>query len=85
MIGMATLTSKNQLTLPVSLVREMGLSAGVKMLIKRKNGKVLLEKAPSILQLRKEITSLSITKMVPVARAIKIARLAEAERIKNEA
>lgn len=55
MIGFATMTSKNQLTLPVDLVQLLNWTAGTDLWVKEKNRRVILERIPTIEEIRKEI------------------------------
>lgn len=43
---MSTISSKNQITLPVQLLREMGLGAGDRLSITRENGRLILRARP---------------------------------------
>lgn len=55
MIGFATLTSKNQLTLPADLVRLLNWTSGTDLWVKEENKTVVLERVPTIEELREEI------------------------------
>ena len=55
MIGFATMTSKNQLTLPVDLVQLLDWTAGTDLWVKEENRKVILERIPTIEEIREEL------------------------------
>ncbi len=57
MIGFASMTSKNQVTLPADLVRMLNWTAGTDFLVKSDNQKIILEKIPTISELREEVLS----------------------------
>lgn len=55
MTGFATITSKNQLTLPVDLVQLLAWTAGTGLWVKEENRKVVLERIPTIEEIREEV------------------------------
>lgn len=57
MTGFATLTSKNQLTLPAELITYMRLTQGAKFLVQKVDKKIVLEEILPIGELRKEVLS----------------------------
>jgi AbrB family looped-hinge helix DNA binding protein len=75
MTPLATITSKRQLTIPVSLFKKAGLSKGDKVVIEEKEGNIILKPALSIVE--KLADSVSVPKHlkgVNVDKAIKIAK-----------
>ena len=48
MSGLATITSKRQLTIPVKLFEQLGLSTGDKMIVESMNGELRLKKATKL-------------------------------------
>ena len=46
----ATITSKNQLTLPVDIVRKIGLKMGQKVIVSEEKGKVILTPAGKLVE-----------------------------------
>lgn len=55
MAGFATVTSKNQITLPADLARILSWSAGTDLWVKSEGQRVILERIPTIGELRNEI------------------------------
>lgn len=55
MTGFASLTSKNQLTLPAEFVSYLQLKAGDKLFVQLQDKKIVLEEIPTIEQIRKEV------------------------------
>ena len=49
------MTSKNQLTLPVDLVQLLDWTAGTDLWVKEENRRVILERVPTIEEIREEI------------------------------
>lgn len=49
------MTSKNQLTLPVDVVQLLEWTAGTDLWVKEENRRVILEKVPTIEEIREEI------------------------------
>ena len=46
----ATITSKNQLTLPVDIVRKIGLEVGQKVIVSEEGGKVVITPAEDLVE-----------------------------------
>ena len=46
----ATITSKNQLTLPVDIVRKIGLKVGQKVIVSEEGGKVVITPAEDLVE-----------------------------------
>ena len=46
----ATITSKNQLTLPVDIVRKIGLKIGQKVIVSEEGGKVVITPAEDLVE-----------------------------------
>ncbi|OGG17943.1 hypothetical protein A3D78_07365 [Candidatus Gottesmanbacteria bacterium RIFCSPHIGHO2_02_FULL_39_14] len=46
----ATITSKNQLTLPVEIVRKIGLKTGQKVIVSEEEGKVIITPAEVLVE-----------------------------------
>ena len=46
----ATITSKNQLTLPVDIVRKIGLKVGQKVIVSEEGGKVVITPAENLVE-----------------------------------
>ncbi|OGF98716.1 hypothetical protein A2153_00170 [Candidatus Gottesmanbacteria bacterium RBG_16_38_7b] len=46
----ATITSKNQLTLPVGIVRKIGLKTGQKVIVSEEEGKVIITPAEVLVE-----------------------------------
>lgn len=84
MTGIASITSKNQLTLPVELIRRTGWLAGTKLLVKVTGDQVVLKKVPSLGELREKLTHYSLTQKFTVSQAIKLAQKNAAEKIVAE-
>ena len=83
--AVAAITSKNQLTLPVTVTSRFNLTAGSKVFIKATDNQIIMEKIPSLRSLHKALSSLPLAKKYTVAKAMKLARKKEAVRLKNEA
>lgn len=49
------MTSKNQLTLPVDLIQLLNWTAGTDLWVKEENERVILERIPTIEEIREEI------------------------------
>ena len=49
------MTSKNQLTLPVDLIQLLNWTAGTDLWVKEENRRVILERIPTIEEIREEI------------------------------
>lgn len=49
------MTSKNQLTLPVDLVQLLDWTAGTGLWVKEENRRVILERIPTVEEIRKEL------------------------------
>lgn len=81
MTGFATLTSKNQLTLPVSVVDFMALTPGAQFWVEKTQKKIILEKVSGlrdvqgILADHQQTTKHTADQIVRLARKKKIARL----------
>lgn len=77
----ATLTSKNQLTLPVAVVRSLSLMPGERLWITKEKDRIILEKIGSIKDLQGILADNPLAKkytaiqMVKLARKMKVARL----------
>jgi len=50
MSQMATITSKMQLTLPVSVARKVGLKSGQKVSVSEKNGQIIITPAEKLVE-----------------------------------
>ena len=46
MTSIVTVTSKNQITIPVKIVQKLGLSAGIRLLVRLENASLRMEKIP---------------------------------------
>ena len=84
MASLATITSKNQLTLPVAITSTLGLAAGSKVFLKVEGNRLILEKPLSLRALNAQLSTLPQSKKFSVAKAIKIARKKEASRLAHE-
>lgn len=63
MSGLATITSKRQLTIPVKMFEQLGLSTGDKMIIETTNGELRLKKATKLIS---ELAgSIKVKKSIP--------------------
>lgn len=82
--AVASITSKNQLTLPVAVASRFNLSAGSKVFIKATDNQIIMEKIPSLRSLHEAFSSLPLAKKYPVAKATKLAQKKEAVRLKYE-
>ena len=77
-----TLTSKNQLTLPVSIVSLLGLNKGSKLWTKVKDNTIFLEKAEDDWDsLQGLLANHPISKKYSTLQIIEIARKKEAQRL----
>ena len=81
MTGFATLTSKNQLTLPVSVVDFMALTPGVQFWVEKTQEKIILEKVSGLRDVQGVLVDHpkaqkhTADEVVRLARKKKIARL----------
>lgn len=77
-----TLTSKNQLTLPVSMVSLLGLNKGSKIWTQVKENKIVLEKIDdSWDSLQGSLTDTPLTKGKSTLEVIELAKKLEAKRL----
>ncbi len=81
MTGIVTLTSKNQLTLPVALVRLLGLVPGTRLWVREDEKKIVLEKMGDFASLQGILANHPLSKKRPTAEIIKLARKRRAARI----
>ncbi len=71
------MTSKNQLTLPVDLVQLLDWTAGTDLWIKEENRRVILERIPTIEEIRDEIQkNPKVRKLNARYRTVEIVRMA---------
>lgn len=76
-----TLSSKNQLTLPVSMVSHLGLNKGSKVWANVDDKTVSLEKAPSWDELQGSVKDTHLTRGKSTLEIIEMAKKIEAKRI----
>jgi len=82
MDGILTLSSKNQLTLPVSMVEFLGLDKGVKLWTKIVNNMIVIEKIDNSWDsLQGSLKDTSLTKGKSVLEIIEIAGEIEGKRL----
>lgn len=82
MDGILTLSSKNQLTLPVSIVSFLGLDKGAKLWTKIVNNMIVIEKVNNSWDLLQgTLKDTSLTKGKSVLEIIEIARDIEGKRL----
>lgn len=80
-MGFATLTTKNQLTLPVNIVDYMALVPGAQFWVERAEGKIVLERITGLRDVQGILANHPLTKkytadeVIRLARKKKIARL----------
>jgi len=55
MTGFAAITSKNQVTLPVDIVRLLNWNSGTDLWVREENKKLILERIPTIEEIRDEM------------------------------
>lgn len=84
MNGLATITSKNQLTIPTELIHYFGLKRGSRVYIRTKNQKMEIEPIkPGFKDLQGALADTSTAKKYTTEQIIKIAGKKEALRIAN--
>lgn len=85
MTALVTITSKNQLTLPVSMVALLGLNSSRKLVAKVEGDRLVLKKpGPIFGQLQGLLANHPISKKYSVLKIIEIARRREAQRLGRE-
>ena len=81
MDAVLTLSSKNQLTLPVSMVSYLGLQKGTKMWTKVQGNSVVIEKLPTWDELQGSVKDTYLTKGKSTLEIIELAKKLEAKRL----
>lgn len=84
MTAIVTLTSKNQMTLPVTFVKELGLKKGQKLWTRIENNKIVIDKVDSWDDLQGIAADSPVAKKYTVKQAIKIAEKKEAMRLRKK-
>lgn len=84
MTGFATLTSKNQLTLPVSIVDYMTLTPGTRFWVEKREREIVLEKVGDWEDFVGVFAENPVAKKYTVEQVIKKARRVEAKRLRHE-
>lgn len=74
MAGFATLTSKNQLTLPVSIVDYMAWFPGVQFWVEKTGGKIILERVSGLREVQGILANHSLAKKYPADEVVRLAR-----------
>ena len=83
MTGLLTLSSKNQITLPANLARELNLKKGTKFWVKTEGKTIKLEKQEDTWDdLQGSLKDTSKTKGKTVLQIIELAKKEEAKRLK---
>lgn len=77
MTGFAAITSKNQVTLPVDIVRLLNWYPGTDLWVKEENKMVVLERIPTIEEIREELVkNPNVKKMNAKYSSVEIVRMA---------
>lgn len=74
MTGFATLTTKNQLTLPINIVDYMAWVPGVRLWVERVDGKIVLEKVSGLRSVQGILASHPLARKYSADEIIKLAR-----------
>lgn len=77
----ATLTSKNQLTLPVGIVDDLLLSPGTRMWIKKEKNSIVLEKIGSLREIQGILAESPLSKKYSSEETVLLARKAKVARL----
>lgn len=84
MTALITITSKNQVTLPIKFTRQLGLKPGMRLMVHLSDSRLLMEKSPTSLRdVQGIVQSQAKYPQLTVAQAIKRANLIGAKRLLN--